>query len=149
MWGNGGLVNRSDETKMPMVRVVLALMVVLLVAGVASADGVSPRDLAEEAFAETDADGNASVTHEEYYRRMADMYYHADADRDGELNPAELAQIEEAMVFDPADSNKDGVLTMPEYIDQRFDTFREVDADSNGLLSREEVIKSYEASYAE
>ena len=131
-------------------RAMLALsMVGLIAAGTAVADGATPRDLAEQAFAESDTDGNGSVNREEYFRRMADMFYHADADRDGQLNRSEVAGIEEEMVFDPADSNNDGILSMPEYIDQRFETFHDVDGDSNGLLSAQEVIEAYEESYAE
>jgi hypothetical protein len=126
---------------------VAILAVGLFASGSAGADGASPRELAEQAFSETDADGNGRVNREEYYRRMADMYYHADRDRNGQLNRSEVASIEEEMVFDPADTNGDGTLTMPEYIDQRFDTFHDVDVDSDGMLTREEVVESYEEAY--
>jgi Ca2+-binding EF-hand superfamily protein len=140
--------NRSDdkEAKMRFTTTVI-LAVGLLAAVAAGADGASPRELAEQAFAETDVDRDGRVNREEYYRRMADMYYQADRDRDGQLNRTELAEIQEEMVFDPADTNGDGTLTMPEYIDQRFETFHEVDLDSDGLLTRDEVIESYEEAY--
>ena len=125
------------------------LAIGLLAPGMAVADSESPRDMAEAAFTETDANKDGRVNREEYYRRMADMYYQADRDKDGQLDRAELEMIEEDMVCDPADTNMDGTLTMPEYIDQRFKQFHDVDDDSDGRLSRDEVIEEYEETHAE
>ena len=100
---------------------------------------------ARAAHAEVDSNSDGSVDREEFYRRMVDVFYHNDVDKDGHLNRVELAAIQEEMVYDPADQNRDGKLTMAEYIDQRFEAFHSVDDDSNGLISVEEVVEAYTA----
>lgn len=125
----------------------LAGAFLLVGAMAASADsmGGPTEDQARAAHAEVDTNGDGSVDREEFYRRMVDVFYHNDVDKDGYLNREELVAIQEEMVYAPADENHDGKLTMGEYIDQRFEAFREVDDDSNGLISVEEVIDAYTA----
>ena len=110
-----------------------------------SMDDAPTEDQAREAHALVDTNDNGSVDREEFYRRMVDIFYLNDVDKDGYLNREELQAIREGMVYEPADLNRDGKLTIAEYIDQRFEAFHDADADSNGLLSVDEVIDVYTA----
>jgi Ca2+-binding EF-hand superfamily protein len=98
---------------------------------------------AREAHAEVDLNDDGWVDREEFYRRMVDIFYLNDVDKDGHLNRDELKAIQEEMVYAPADQNHDGKLTLAEYIDQRFVAFHTVDVDSNGLISVDEVVAAY------
>jgi Ca2+-binding EF-hand superfamily protein len=105
--------------------------------------GQPTAEMARTAHAETDLNGDGAVDREEFHRRMVEIFYLNDIDKDGHLNAEELARMNEGMVFEPADTNDDGKLTLPEYIDQRFKAFHDVDDDSDGLISVEEVVDAY------
>jgi Ca2+-binding EF-hand superfamily protein len=118
----------------------------LLAVGAAPAGADSAEDSARAAFAETDRNGDGQVDRDEFYSRMVEMFYRADANKDGVLVPSELQTIDEDRVFEPADRNGDGKLTLNEYIDQRFESFDEADVNSDGVLSVQEVIDAYDGA---
>ena len=63
----------------------------LLVAGPALAQSaaVDPEDEARKAFAETDLNGDGKVNREELHRRVVDIFYRHDADKDGFMDAEE------------------------------------------------------------
>jgi hypothetical protein len=113
--------------------------------GFADSMGKLTAEDARSAHAEVDTNNDGFVDREEFYRRMVDVFYHNDVDRNGYLDRDEVVAMQEGMVFAPADEDGDGKLTMGEYIDQRFVAFRKADDDSDGLISVDEVIQVYTA----
>jgi Ca2+-binding EF-hand superfamily protein len=116
----------------------------LLAVGAAPAGADSVGDEARAAHTDTDRNNDGEIDRSEFYARMGEIFYHADGDKDGVLVPAELAAIDEDMVFEPADTNDDGKVTLVEYVDQRFVIFHEADLNSDGVLSVDEVVGVYE-----
>jgi Ca2+-binding EF-hand superfamily protein len=98
---------------------------------------------AVEAHAQADKNGNGLVDRREFHDRMTEIFYHDDADKDGYLVVEELRQIDEEIVFEPADRNNDDKVSLPEYVDQRFEGFDEADVNGDGGLSVQEVIDAY------
>jgi Ca2+-binding EF-hand superfamily protein len=127
--------------------IIAVLTAALLTTGVTTAGADSTMDPneenAREAHAEVDANGDGMVDRNEFYRRMMEIFYHADGDKNGYLSRVEIEEIQEEMVYDPADWNLDGKLTAAEYIDQRFEVYHRVDTNSDGLLSVTEVVEAY------
>lgn len=116
----------------------------LLAVGAGPAGADAPEDAARQAHADTDRNADGKIDRSEFHARMVEAFYHADADRDGALALVELQNIDEDMVFEPADTNDDGKVTLVEYVDQRFVAFHEADVNSDGVLSVDEVIDAYE-----
>ena len=116
----------------------------MLIGGASLASGDSVDYEPREAHAKADKNGDGQVDRLEFHIRMVEIFYHDDADKDGFLVPKELEKINEEVVFEPADRNRDGKLTMSEYIDQRFEAFEEADVNSDGGLSVQEVIDAWE-----
>ena len=126
--------------------IALPLLGFLVAAPAEAADGTA-RGEAIEDFGEVDQNSDGRIDRQEYHRRMSDMYFHADKNKNGSLDRAELDAIQEEMVLDPGDANADGELAMPEYIDERFEQFRAIDTNSDGLLTQDEVIRVYEKNW--
>lgn len=97
------------------------------------------------AHARADLNGDGQIDRREFQLRLVEVFYHADADKSGFLNPE---QFKSATVFEEdfgeADQNGDGRISLYEFIEYRFDDFDEVDTDSNGMLSVEEVTAVFE-----
>lgn len=101
---------------------------------------VAPARAADPAedFAITDRNSDGFIDRGEFYERMVEQYFFADADRDGRLVPAELAGVP-AEVFKGADRDGDGALSLPEFTEAREADFGKADANRDGLLSRAEA----------
>lgn len=87
---------------------------------------------------EADHNGDGKINHGEFHQRMVDVFYHLDADKNGNLAPGELSGVS-ASDFAAADKNGDGVLSLNEYVNDRFKAFDAADRDDNGVLSAEEI----------
>lgn len=112
------------------------LIAALLLPGAA---GVSARAAGPgEDFAITDRNSDGFVDRGEFYERMVEQFFFADADRDGRLVPAELTGLPPG-VFQGADRNGDGALGLTEFTEARGVDFGQADTNSDGLLSRAEA----------
>lgn len=109
---------------------------VLLLAGAVGA----PPALADAQadFTITDRNSDGFIDKGEFHQRMVELFFFADADRDGRLLPVELPGVP-AGVFRGADRDGDGSLSLAEFTEARAADFGQVDRDGDGLLSRAEV----------
>lgn len=103
--------------------------------------GYDPR----AAFAETDTNHDGAIDHQEFIERMTEVFYRADADKDGKLTAVEVtATLVETSNLSKADSNKDGSLTLHEFMRARMKDYQQVDTNGDGLLEIDEVVSAYE-----
>jgi Ca2+-binding EF-hand superfamily protein len=125
---------------MRIISVAVLVTSVALTGGVARADThTSAFDDPQKSFAETDRNKDGQVDREEFHQRQVDVFYLADANKDGVLSPGEFATIDKHTSFEDMDRNGDGSLSLYEFISYRFEQFDTADTDGNGLLSLEEV----------
>lgn len=94
-----------------------------------------------ESFDQTDLDHDGRIDREEYRRRMVEVFYFADTDKNGYVTIAELEVIEtfDAKAFKKADRDGDGKLDLDEFVTYRMIQFDEADTNRDGVLTREEV----------
>jgi Ca2+-binding EF-hand superfamily protein len=112
-----------------------------LLATSAGADASKPKHDPRAAHAQADQNGDGQIDRREFHLRMVEIFFHADADKNGFMKPEELNRatgLEED--FSKADKNGDGKIMLYEFIEFRVDLFDEADADSNGSLSVDEVV---------
>jgi len=96
------------------------------------------------AFEQTDTNHDGVVDHEEFQQRLTDVYFGADVNKDGFLDPKELTALSFPEDFTTDDKDKDGRVSMHEFFRVRFRSFEDADLDDDGVLSREEVIAAFE-----
>ena len=97
------------------------------------------------AFSETDTNHDGAVDHEEFDDRMADVFFLADVNRDGNLSPAECtATLVQTENLADADSNHDGQLTLHEFMRVRLKEYDRADTNADGLLELDEVVGAFE-----
>jgi Ca2+-binding EF-hand superfamily protein len=94
-----------------------------------------------EPFDLTDINKNGSIDRQEYQRRMVEVFYFADRNKDGVVTVEELTAIEtvDAKAFRAADKNGDGKLTVDEFVAYRMVDFDQADKNKDGVLTYEEV----------
>lgn len=97
------------------------------------------------AFTETDRNRDGAVDYEEFVDRITEVFFVADADKDGRLT---VVEVDRALVqteqLDQADTSKDGTLTLDEFRRARMRDFDQADDDRSGTLSVTEVIDAYQ-----
>ena len=91
-------------------------------------------------FKASDMNKDGQIDREEYHRRMMDLYFLVDRDKNGVIVIEELKKVSPGD-FNAADRNKDGKLSADEYTNSRFLDFRAADTNNDGKLSAEEVKK--------
>ncbi len=109
---------------------------------VAAASPNSARGQEEgEPFGLTDYDKNGRIDRQEYQKRMVDVFYFADRNKDGVVTVEELAVIEtvDEKAFRAADKNGDGRLTVEEFVAYRMIDFDAADKNNDGVLTYDEV----------
>ena len=123
-----------------MARPVLFSRLLLLAALLLPGGAFAPARAAEqgEDFAITDRNSDGFIDRGEFHQRMVELFFFADADRDGRLLPAELPGVP-ADAFRGADRDGNGVLDLAEFTQARAVDFGQADSNGDGLLSRIEV----------
>jgi len=117
----------------------------LLLAAFASAPPGS-RALAQSApseFATSDLNHDGTVDRDEYRRRMVEVFYLDDKNKDGFVEMEELVVLGpvDSKAFAAADKNGDGRLTLQEFVEYRMVDFDQADTNHDGKLSPDEVAK--------
>ena len=96
------------------------------------------------AFAETDRNHDGGIDHEEFHERIVDVFYSADANKDGFLDATELKRLVFPEDFTVDDRDHDGRVSMREFLRVRFLDFTSADTDGDGVLSVDEVVIAFE-----
>jgi Ca2+-binding EF-hand superfamily protein len=119
---------------------VIGTTAVCVLLGAAASQGVRAQSEGEP-FSLTDIDKNGSIDRQEYQRRMVEVFYFADNNKDGVVTVEELAVIEtvDPKAFRTADKNGDDKLTVDEFVAYRMVDFTAADANKDGVLTYEEV----------
>ena len=107
----------------------------------AALPGVARAQNEGEPFSLTDYDKSGRVDRQEYQKRMVEVFYFADRDKDGVVTVEELAVIEtvDQKAFRAADKDGDGKLTVEEFVAYRMIDFDAADKNNDGVLTYEEV----------
>jgi Ca2+-binding EF-hand superfamily protein len=94
-----------------------------------------------EFFEETDLDHNGVIDRQEYRRRMVEVFYFADKNKDGVVTIEELRAVGpvDPEKFRAADKKGDGALTLEEFVEYRMTNFDAADTNKDGVLTFEEV----------
>jgi len=122
----------------------LILAAALVAAGSAAlAADANPTD-PRQAFKETDTNGDGLVDHQEYHVRIVEVFYFADANKDGFLDPNELTALAFPEDFKDDDKDANGRVSLREFLRVRFADFPKVDKDGDGMLSVDEVVEASE-----
>jgi Ca2+-binding EF-hand superfamily protein len=96
------------------------------------------------AFSDTDLNRDGAVDREEFHRRIVEIFYAADGNKDGFLDPQELERLTFPDDFTDDDKDHDGRLSMREFLRVRFHDFDVADRDQDGVLSLDEVVAAFE-----
>ena len=95
----------------------------------------------KDPFATSDLNKDGKIDRAEYQRRMVEVFYFADKNKDGVVTVEEIAAIEtvDEAAFKKADKNGDGKLSLNEFVTYRVIQFDEADTNHDGVLTVEEV----------
>jgi Ca2+-binding EF-hand superfamily protein len=97
------------------------------------------------AFTETDSNGDGVIEIDEYYRRLVDVFFLGDANRDGYLTEEEFVKVVlQKEDFAELDKSQEGKLSKREFIAARLPVYLVIDTDDDGVLSLTEVTAAYE-----
>ena len=110
----------------------------------AFAADAAPKTDPREAFKQTDTNGDGTIDHEEYHVRIVEVFYFADVNKDGYLDPNELKVLVFADDFDEHDKDDNGRVSLREFLRVRFADFPKADQDGDGMLSVDEVVTTYQ-----
>jgi len=110
----------------------------------ARAEGPQPTYDPRAAFAETDTNRDGTIDRWEFYNRTVEVFYRADANKDGVLTADEITLLPFPNDMRDADSNHDGRITLNEFLRVRELDFEAADRDKDGVLSLDEVVSIYE-----
>ena len=122
----------------------LILAAALVAAGSAYAADASPKPDPRQAFKETDTNGDGVIDHQEFHVRIVEVFYFADANKDGYLDPNEVKVLVFADDFTENDKDANGRVSLREFLRVRFADFTKTDTDGEGVLSVDEVVTAWE-----
>ena len=123
----------------------LVVWAVLMLTPTARAGGPETPYDPRAAFAEVDTNHDGQIDIEEFHARLVEVYYKADADKDGVMSVNEYERLPFSGAFIDADANGDGKISLTEFVTIRFRQFETADSNHDTQLSVEEVVTAYEA----
>ncbi|HME73878.1 MAG TPA: EF-hand domain-containing protein [Myxococcota bacterium] len=128
-------------------RLILPLLALALLALAAPAGRTEekPSYDVRAAFAQADENGDGVIDRAEFIDRTVEVFYAADANKDGYLSPEELEHgVLNPQDFKHADRNGDGRISLSEFLWARDALFDEADTNGDGVLQLDEVVNIYE-----
>jgi len=128
-------------------RLILPLLALALLALAAPAGRTEekPNYDVRAAFAQADENGDGVIDRAEFIDRTVEVFYAADANKDGYLSPEELEHgVLNPQDFKHADRNGDGRISLSEFLWARDALFDEADTNGDGVLQLDEVVNIYE-----
>ena len=89
----------------------------------------------------SDKNGDDRIDREEYHRRMTEVFFFIDTDKDGNLSITEIQQVGavDPRRFEAADRDGSHSLSLHEYLNALYRDFDAADGDSDGTLDMEEL----------
>jgi Ca2+-binding EF-hand superfamily protein len=89
----------------------------------------------------SDKNGDKRIDREEYYRRMTEVFFLIDTNKDGSLTITEIRAVKEIdpQRFEAADRDGNHVLSLHEYLNALNKDFETADRDKDGTLDLEEL----------
>jgi Ca2+-binding EF-hand superfamily protein len=132
-----------------MIRLIVALTI-LLVGGPTRAGDRPPNVNAADAraaFEQSDTNHDGAIDHEEYQERITEVFFFADKNKDGWLEPDELDVLVFADDFKADDKDKDGRVSLREFMRVRFRDFTKADTNDDGVLELDEVVATYDGKH--
>jgi len=118
------------------------LWLLILSAAISTAFGADNMRMdAAGTLAISDKNGDDRVDREEYHRRMTEVFFFVDIDKDGNLSISEIQQVEvvDPRRFKAADRDGSQTLSLHEYLNALYHDFDTADRDSDGTLDMEEL----------
>ncbi len=124
-----------------MKKVALWLSIITAVISTAAFAADSARMDAAATLAVSDKNSDQRIDREEYHRRMTEVFFFIDTDKDGNLTLSEIQQIEvvDPRRFEAADRDGNQTLSLNEYLNALYDDFEAADRNSDGMLDIEEL----------
>ena len=95
----------------------------------ARADDAAPKHDPRVAFSETDINQDGVVDHAEFQMRITEVFFSADRNKDGFLDPLELKQLAFPDDFTADDKDRDGRVSMREFLRVRFHDYEVADVE--------------------
>jgi Ca2+-binding EF-hand superfamily protein len=89
----------------------------------------------------TDRTGDQKIDREEYNQRMTEVFFFADADKDGNLTIAELTAVVpvDTRAFQMADKDRNGKLSLGEFLYSVHIDFTSADTNRDGVIDMQEL----------
>jgi Ca2+-binding EF-hand superfamily protein len=135
----------AKEVKMKRIAASIAFALLVFTSTVADAQQSTAPSEVTVAFTETDSNGDGVIEIDEYYRRLVDVFFLGDANRDGYLTEDEFVKVVlQKEDFAELDKSQEGKLSKREFIAARLPVYLVIDTDDDGVLSLSEVTAAYE-----
>lgn len=116
------------------------LIIASTISGTALAADISHMNAAET-IAMADKNGDNQIDREEYQRRMTEVFFFLDTDKDGSLSQSELQQIKnvDPQRLESADTDGNHSLSLYEFLYAVHIDFETVDQDHDGRIDADEL----------
>ena len=123
-------------------QIVLVVMLIAVVTGTAGYSVAAEQMTREEVMATADKNHDGRIDLQEFNQRMTEVFFFADADKDGKLSWEEIHAVvvdADPQRFKAADSDGDGKLSLFEFLYALDVDFIQADKNHDGVLDMEEV----------
>lgn len=120
-----------------MVRLAFMSTLIFIIAPAIAAERMD----ADNTMTMADKNMDSRIDREEFHRRMTEVFFFADNDKDGKLTFAEFVFVEkiDPMDFNRADRDRDGKLSLYEFVYALHYDFDTADKNQDGVIDLQEL----------